>query len=78
MPASIELLQPYHDRESFSCGHPVLDDFLRTAAHLAPMRTWVLVAAPGDRKILAFCAMYPDPIECSSEAGLHLGVVDVV
>lgn len=75
---SFELLQAYHDRQSFSCGTAALDDFLRVYAHAGPWRTWVLVEEPGSSEILTYCALEPDPVECISEGGLHLGNVDVV
>ena len=57
----IELLSGHHDRRSFACGKPALDDFLRRTArqHLdkGVSRTFVLVDDQSPEKILGFFAL---------------------
>jgi len=80
-PPEIVLLNERHDRKSFTCGQPAMDDFLRTAPlnpH-AEYKVWVATPRPGSSEILAYYAMHPDPIDLvSEEESVAQGVVTVV
>lgn len=80
-PPDLVPLDEHHDRQSFTCGQPAMDDFLRTAP-LTPhteLKVWVAIPYPGTSEILAYYAMRPDPIDLvSEEESVSLGVVTVV
>lgn len=65
----VEILSSHHDRQSFSCGKPALDDYLRRMArqHLAKgvSRTFVLVEDRLPEKILGFFALSVCEVDAS-------------
>jgi len=54
----VEPLDRHHDRASFSCGNPALDDYLKQRARQDARRyvaaPFVLVPAPGEKTILGY------------------------
>lgn len=65
----VELLQSYHDRKSFDCGKASLNDFLQRQARQNADRnvgvTHVVVAAPGDSRILGYYTLVTRTVESS-------------
>jgi GNAT superfamily N-acetyltransferase len=57
-PPVFERLQAHHDRQSFNCGNPALNQFLQRQARQNADRnvgiTHVVVAEVGDTKVLAY------------------------
>src|SRR5436190_1813231 len=59
----VERLTEDHDRESFTCGEPQVDDFLRSQAlKWKDGYTWVVVPERDSKRIIAFYTIDPDPI----------------
>src|SRR6266566_5192190 len=65
--AVVELLQAHHDRKSFDCGKPSLNEFLQKQARQNADRnvgvTHVVVAEAGNPRILAFYTLVTRTIE---------------
>lgn len=59
----VEPITEHHDRESFTCGEPEVDDFLRYEALKDNHgNTWVVVPERSSNRIIAFYTIDPDPI----------------
>jgi GNAT superfamily N-acetyltransferase len=58
-----------HDRASFDCGEPALNEFLRRHARQShdkgAAKTFVAISEPGDKTILGFYSLCPASIEYS-------------
>ena len=80
----VELLQGYHDRQTFSCGHPALDEFLRRQARQNAGRnlgvTHVVVASVGDARVLGYYTLVTRTVESAivPRKGLPQGPIGVV
>jgi GNAT superfamily N-acetyltransferase len=65
----VERLQGYHDRKGFDCGKDSLNQFLQKQARQNADRnvgvTHVVVAAPGDSKILGYYTLVTRTLESS-------------
>ena len=73
----VELLQGYHDRQTFSCGNAALDEFLRRQARQNADRnlgvTHVVVASPGAPRVLGYYTLVTRTVESAviPSKGLH-------
>src|SRR5712692_9016868 len=80
----VELLQSYHDRRSFSCGNERLDQFLQRQARQNADRnlgvTHVVVAAPGEPRVLGYYTLVTRTVESGivPAKGLPQGPLGVV
>ena len=80
----VELLQGYHDRQTFSCGNPALDEFLRRQARQNADRnlgvTHVVVASVGDSRVLGYYTLVTRTVESAIVPwkGLPEGPIGVV
>jgi len=84
LPFAFEKLQTHHDRAGFDCGVPALNDFLAKQARQNADRnigvTHVVVAAPGDSKVLAYYTLVTRTVESAIVPGRKLprGAIGVV
>lgn len=64
----VELLQAHHDRQSFDCGKPSLNEFLQRQARQNADRnvgvTHVVVPTVGDPRILGYYTLVTRTIDC--------------
>ena len=80
----VELLQGYHDRQTFSCGNAALDEFLRRQARQNADRnlgvTHVVVASPGAPRVLGYYTLVTRTVESAviPSKGLPQGPIGVV
>ncbi|MBZ5622187.1 MAG: GNAT family N-acetyltransferase [Acidobacteriia bacterium] len=80
----VELLQGYHDRQTFSCGNATLDEFLRRQARQNADRnlgvTHVVVASAGDSRVLGYYTLVTRTVETAiiPSKGLPQGPIGVV
>src|SRR5437773_9234352 len=65
----VEVLQSYHDRKSFDCGKPSLNEFLQRQARQNADRnvgvTHVVVREPGEAQILGYYTLVTRTIDCA-------------
>lgn len=63
----VEILQPYHDRKSFNCGKPALNEFLQRRARQNADRnlgvTHVVLQSPGSSQILGYYTLVTRTVE---------------
>ena len=82
--AVVELLQPHHDRKSFRCGKPALDEFLHRQARQNADRNLgvahVVVESTGSSEILGYYTLVTRTIDRSPipAKGMPAGPVGVV
>jgi GNAT superfamily N-acetyltransferase len=80
----VELLQGYHDRQTFSCGNTALDEFLRRQARQNADRnlgvTHVVVASPGASHVVGYYTLVTRTVESVvvPSKGLPHGPIGVV
>ncbi len=60
---TIVALTESHNRKSFNCGRPALNDFLIKRALSPYFRTYVVVPERTSSEIIAFFTISPDPTE---------------
>lgn len=80
----VELLQGYHDRQTFSCGNAALNEFLRRQARQNADRnlgvTHVVVRSAGDLQVLGYYTLVTRTVESAiiPSKGLPQGPIGVV
>ena len=80
----VELLQGYHDRQTFHCGNSALDEFLRRQARQNADRnlgvTHVVVGSAGDSRVLGYYTLVTRTVESAiiPLKGIPQGSVGVV